>query len=79
MSRLRRPFPYDRYILVTADLLRWRAKLGERDYRGWRSPWRASGQCGEGELDDRDQSGRQEKGELWQQRFFDLRHGILSR
>ncbi len=32
MSRLRRPFLYDRYIFVTVDLLRWRAKLQEEDY-----------------------------------------------
>jgi len=32
MSRLRRPFLYDRYIFVTVDLLRSRGKLGERDY-----------------------------------------------
>ena len=32
MSRLRRPFPYDRYILVTVDLLRGRGKLEERDF-----------------------------------------------
>ncbi len=32
MSRLRRPFLYDRYIFVTVDLLRGRGKLEERDF-----------------------------------------------
>jgi len=32
MSRLRRPFLYDRYIFVTVDLLKSRAELQERDY-----------------------------------------------
>lgn len=32
MSRLRRPFLYDRYIFVTVDLLRSRTELQERDY-----------------------------------------------
>ncbi len=32
MSRLRRPFLYDRYIFVTVDLLRGRGKLQERDF-----------------------------------------------
>ncbi len=32
MSRLRRPFLYDRYIFVTVDLLRSRGKLEERDF-----------------------------------------------
>jgi len=32
MSRLRRPFLYDRYISVTVDLLRGRGKLEERDF-----------------------------------------------
>jgi len=32
MSRLRRPFLYDRYIFVTADLLESRADLQERNY-----------------------------------------------
>lgn len=32
MSRLRRPFLYDRYIFVTVDLLRSRARLREEDY-----------------------------------------------
>jgi hypothetical protein len=32
MSRLRRPFRYDRYIFVTVDLLRWKGKVEERDY-----------------------------------------------
>ena len=34
MSRLRRPFLYDRYIFVTVNLLRSRRKLEERDL-GW--------------------------------------------
>jgi hypothetical protein len=32
MSRLRRPFLYDRYIFVTVKLLPSRAKLGTPDY-----------------------------------------------
>jgi putative transposase len=32
MSRLRRPFLYDRYIFVTVNLLGSRAELQERDY-----------------------------------------------
>ena len=32
MSRLRRPFLYDRYIFVTVDLLKSRGKLEERDF-----------------------------------------------
>jgi putative transposase len=32
MSRLRRPFPYDRYIFVTVKLLPFRAKLEAGDY-----------------------------------------------
>ena len=32
MSRLRRPFLYDRYIFVTVDLLKSRAKLEDADY-----------------------------------------------
>ncbi len=32
MSRLRRPFLYDRYLFVTVDLLRGRGRLEERDY-----------------------------------------------
>jgi hypothetical protein len=32
MSRLRRPFLYDRYIFMTVDLLRSRGRLEERDY-----------------------------------------------
>ena len=32
MSRLRRPFLYDRYIFVTVKLLPSRGKLQERDY-----------------------------------------------
>ncbi len=32
MSRLGRPFLYDRYIFVTVDLLRGRGKLEERDF-----------------------------------------------
>jgi len=32
MSRLRRPFLYDRYIFVTVNLLGSRAELRERDY-----------------------------------------------
>ena len=32
MSRLRRPFLYDRYIFVTVKLLISRSRLGERDY-----------------------------------------------
>jgi hypothetical protein len=32
MSRLRRPFLYDRRIFVTVKLLSSRAKLGKRDY-----------------------------------------------
>jgi putative transposase len=32
MSRLRRPFLYDRYIFVTVNLLESRADLQERDY-----------------------------------------------
>ncbi len=32
MSRLRRPFLYDRYMFVTVDLLRSRGKLEERDF-----------------------------------------------
>ncbi len=32
MSRLRRPFLYDRYIFVTVDLLRSRSKLEQRDF-----------------------------------------------
>ncbi len=32
MSRLRRPFLYDRYIFVTVDWLRSRGKLEERDF-----------------------------------------------
>jgi putative transposase len=32
MSRLRRPFLYDRYIFVTANLLKSRTALGERDF-----------------------------------------------
>jgi len=34
MSRLRRPFLYDRYLFVTVDLLRSRSNLEERDYKG---------------------------------------------
>jgi putative transposase len=33
MSRLRRPFLYDRYIFVTVDLLKLRTRLQERDYQ----------------------------------------------
>jgi putative transposase len=32
MSRLRRPFLYDRYIFVTVNVLEARAKLGTHDY-----------------------------------------------
>ncbi len=32
MSRLRRPFLYDRYIFLTVHLLRLRGKLEERDF-----------------------------------------------
>jgi len=32
MSRLRRPFLYDRYVFVTVDLLRGRGKLQEPDF-----------------------------------------------
>lgn len=32
MSRLRRPFLYDRYFFVTVNLLRHRCKLSETDY-----------------------------------------------
>ena len=32
MSKLRRPFLYDRYIFVTVNLLRSRRKLEERDF-----------------------------------------------
>ena len=32
MSRLRRPFPYDRYLFVTVNLLKSRAKLRENEY-----------------------------------------------
>jgi REP element-mobilizing transposase RayT len=32
MSRLRRPFLYDRYFFVTVDLLRQRHKLQDSDY-----------------------------------------------
>ena len=32
MSRLRRPFLYDRYFFVTVDLLRHRRKLSETDF-----------------------------------------------
>jgi putative transposase len=33
MSRLRRPFVYDRYIFVTVDLLRSRARLQDTDFQ----------------------------------------------
>ena len=33
MSRLRRPFVYDRYILVTVNLLKLRTRLQEADYQ----------------------------------------------
>jgi hypothetical protein len=33
MSRLRRPFLYDRYIFVTVDLLELRTRLQEHDYQ----------------------------------------------
>ena len=33
MSRLRRPFLYDRYIFVTVDLLKLRTRLQEQDYQ----------------------------------------------
>jgi REP element-mobilizing transposase RayT len=33
MSRLRRPFLYDRYIFVTVDLLKLRTGLQEQDYQ----------------------------------------------
>jgi hypothetical protein len=33
MSKLRRPFLYDRYIFVTVNLLRSRRKLEESDFR----------------------------------------------
>ena len=32
MSRLRRPFLFDRYIFVTVNLLRWRAQLQDLDF-----------------------------------------------
>ena len=32
MSKLRRPFLYDRYIFVTVNLLRSRRRLAERDF-----------------------------------------------
>jgi hypothetical protein len=32
MSRLRRPFLYDRYFFVSVNLLRSRGKLEERDF-----------------------------------------------
>lgn len=32
MSRLRRPFLYDRFIFVTVNLLRWRTRLEESDF-----------------------------------------------
>ena len=40
MSRLRRPFLYDRYTFVTVDLLRSRDELEQRDY-AWSSICRA--------------------------------------
>jgi hypothetical protein len=39
MSRLRRPFLYDRFIFVTVNLLRCRTRLEESDFArlaGWR-------------------------------------------
>ncbi len=49
MSRLRRPFLYDRYIFVTVDLLRGRASWRNAISGGWRSLWRgcrkSSGFC----------------------------------
>jgi len=104
MSRLRRPFLYDRYIFVTVDLLRSRGKLEERDFgrlaialtRMWqRHRFRLTARVF---LPDHWHAiiypphpvsiaqamsavkvssmitinhGRQEKGELWQERFFD--------
>ena len=32
MSRLRRPFLFDRFMFVTVNLLRWRRRLEERDF-----------------------------------------------
>src|SRR5271169_1538274 len=104
MSRLRRPFLYDRYMFVTVDLLRSRSKLEERDYKGlaialarmrakhrfaltawvflpdhWHAiiypphPLSISRAISAVKVSSMIaiNHGRQEKGELWQERFFD--------
>ncbi len=104
MSRLRRPFLYDRTIFVTVHLLRGRGKLEERDFgrlaialarmrqkqrwvlRAWvflPDHWhailypphpvgisRAMSAVKVSSMIAINQ-GRHEKGELWQERFFD--------
>ncbi len=104
MSRLRRPFLHDRYVFVTVDLLRSRAKLEECDFRrlaialarmrqkqrfvltAWvflPDHWHAIIYPPHPVSISRAMSavkvssmtainhGRNEKGELWQERFFD--------
>jgi putative transposase len=104
MSRLRRPFLYDRYIFVTVKLLPSRGKLEERDYSRlaialaemrqkqgftltawvflpdhWHAiiypphPLSISQAMSAIKVSSMVaiNSGRREKGELWQERFFD--------
>ncbi len=104
MSRLRRPFLYDRYLFVTVDLLRGRGKLEERDFgrlatslarmrqkqRFALTAWVFLPDHWHAIIDPPHpvgisraisavkvssmiaiNHGRQEKGELWQERFFD--------
>jgi REP element-mobilizing transposase RayT len=104
MSKLRRPFLYDRYIFVTVNLLRSRRNLEERDYARlaiaparmrqkqrfrltvwvflpdhWHAiiypphPLSIAQAMSAIKMSSMIaiNHGRQEKGELWQERFFD--------